>query len=132
MAGKTGTALYLAFGGVVLDTDYRTFNSSEAIGMVDQSAGADTNRTYLTELKDGTASATIVIQAGAAGTVQWVAVAPGTSGTLEWGDEGTTANNVRSHVWAFAQNREKSMEYADLVVADITWQFSGTVTDTTY
>ena len=55
MAGYTGSALYLLFSGTTLSTDYRAFSDSEEIGMVDQSAGADTERTYLTTLKDGTA-----------------------------------------------------------------------------
>lgn len=132
MPGKTGTAAYLAFGGVVLDTDYRSFSAAEEIGLVDQSAGADLNRTYLSELKDGTASESIVIQGGTAGTAVWTAVAPGTAGTLEWGQEGTAANLPRSYVWAFVKSRERKMEYADLIVADIVWQFSGAVTDVTY
>jgi hypothetical protein len=130
MAGITGSALYLTFGGVVLDTDYRSFSDSEEIGTVDQSAGADTNRTYLTTLKDGTASATIVVQSG--DTATWAAVVPGTGGTLNWAPEGTTAGDPKSYVWAIVTSREKSMEYADLVVADISWQFSGAVTDSTY
>jgi len=130
MAGITGKDLYLDFGGVVLDTDYRSFSESEEIGLVDQSAGSDTARTYLTTLEDGTASATIVIQAG--NTATWVAVDIGTDGTLTWAPEGTTAGKPKHTVWAIVQSREKSMEYADLVVADIAWQFSGAVADSTY
>ena len=130
MAGTTGSALYLLWDGTELDTDYRSFSESEEIGMVDQSAGADTARTYLTELKDGTASATIVIQA--ADTTTWGTLVPGTEGTLEWGVEGTASTKPRSYVNAIVKCREKSMEYADLVVGDIEWQFSGAVTDGTY
>ena len=130
MAGITGTNLYLAFGSKVLDTDYRSFSSSEEMNLVDQSAGSDTARTYLTTLKDGTASATIVVQAGDTGT--WGALAPGTEDTLEWGEEGTAATKPKHTVNAIVNTREKSMEYADLVVADIEWQFSGAVTDDTY
>ena len=130
MAGITGSALYLKFGDTVLDTDYRAFGPSEEIGLVDQSAGADTERTYLTTLKDGTATATIVIQAG--DTTTWGAVAPGTEGTLEWGEEGTANGKPKHTVNAIVTGREKSIEYADLIVADITWQFSGAITDSTY
>ena len=130
MAGITGTALYLAFGGTVLDTDYRSFGPDESTGIVDQSAGNDASRTYLTTLKDGSASSTIVIQA--ADTTTWGAVALGTEGTLEWAEEGTAATKPRHYVNAIVTGRKKSMEYADLVVADISWQFSGAVTDATY
>ena len=130
MAGFTGSGLYLLFNGTALNTDYRAFGSNEEIGTVDQSAGADTSRTYLTILKDGTASATIVIQSE--DTTTWGAVDKGTEGTLEWGDEGTTAGKPRSYVNAIVTGRNKSRQYADLTVADISWQFSGDVTDGTY
>lgn len=130
MPGSTGAALYLLWDGTVLDTDYRSFSESEEIGMVDQSAGADLNRTYLTELKDGTASTTIVVQAS--DTTTWGALVPGGEGTLEWGDEGTASGKPRSYVNAILKSREKSMEYADLIVADIEWQMSGAITDDTY
>ena len=130
MAGITGKNLYLAFNGTVLDTDYRSFGPSEEIGTVEQSAGSDENRTYLTTLKDGSADATIVLQADDSAT--WGAVALGTEGSLEWGEEGSVAGKPRHYVNAIVTGREKSMEYADLIVADISWQMSGAVTDDTY
>lgn len=132
MAGLTGKSLYLAFGGVALNTDYREFGPSEEIGLVDQSAGADTGRTYLTTLEDGSASATVVAQAS--GTAIWAALAPGTAGTLEWGEEGTAAGKQKHAVWAIAESREKSMSYDDLIVIDASWQFSDAtgVVDGTY
>jgi len=130
MAGITGKALYLAFGGVVLDTDYRSFGPSEEVGVVDQSAGADTARTYLTTLTDGTGSSAIVLQA--ADTTTWGAVALKTEGTLEWGEEGTAAGKPRHHVNAIVTGRSKDISYADVIIATIAWQYSGAVTDTTY
>lgn len=134
MPGFTGTALFLDFGGTVLDTDFRAFGQTETGGVVDASAGADTNRTYLTTLKDGTAVTTIVVQA--ADTNTWDALVPLTSGTLMWGDEGSqsgTLTALQMHtVWAYVTERRKSMEYADLIVADIAWQFSSAVTDTKF
>jgi len=130
MAGITGSALYLAFGGVVLDTDYRSFGPSEEVGVVDQSAGADTARTYLTTLTDGTGSSAIVLQAS--DTTTWGAVALKTEGTLEWGEEGTTAGLPRHYVNAIVTGRSKDISYADVIIATIAWQYSGAVTDTTY
>ena len=128
MAGYTGTALFLDFGGTVLDTDFRAFNPAETGGVVDQSGGADTSRTYLTTLKDGTATATIVVQAGDTNT--WTAVIPLTSGTLMWAEEGSGAGTQVHTVWAIVTERRKSMAYADLIVADLSWQFSSAVVDT--
>lgn len=130
MAGITGSALYLKFGSTALNTDYRAFGPSEEIGIVDQSAGADTARTYLTTLEDGTASSTIVIQSE--DTTTWGAVDIGTEATLEWGEEGTAAGKPKHTANAIVTGRAKSVDYADLVVADITWQFSGAVADSTY
>jgi hypothetical protein len=130
MAAITGKNLYLDFGGTVLDTDYRSFSQSEEMGLVDASAGSDANRTYLTTLKDGTASTTIVYQAS--GTLVWDALVPGTNGTLTWAEEGTTSGKSKHTVWATVVSREKSMEYADLAVADIEFQFNSAVSDTAY
>ena len=85
MTALTGQALYLKFGGTVLDTDYRTFNGTRTIDTVDASAGSDTYKTYLTTLKDGTRSATIVVQAGDTATKGTLTV--GVGGSLEWGFE---------------------------------------------
>ena len=130
MAGITGSALYLAFASTVLDTDYRSFSPAEEMGTVDQSAGADTNRTYLTTIKDGTASVTILIQSE--DTTTWGAVVPGTEGTLEWGEEGTAAGKPQHTVNAIVTSREKTIEFEDVVGADVEFQYSGAVTDSTY
>lgn len=127
MVAHTGTALWIKFGATVLSGDYQSFGDTETGGVVDASAGADTNRTYLTTLKDGTATATLALQTGA-GTLIWEAVAPLTSGTLWWADEGSAASKQIHYVWAFVTERRKSLAYADLTVADITWQFSSAVT----
>jgi len=130
MVAKTGTAMYLKFGATVLSGDYRTFEAEETGDVVDGSAGADTNRTYLTTLKDGTGSSTIVAQAGS--TALWAACAPLTSGTLEWDEEGTTAGKPKHTCWAIVTSRKMATEYADLTVFDVAWQFSGAVADSTY
>ena len=130
MAAITGKNLYCKFGSTVLNTDYRSFGSAEDIGLVDASAGADTARTYLTTLTDGNAPLTILIQS--ADTTTWGAVVVGTEGTLEWGEEGTASGKMKHTVNAIVMSREKSMTYQDLVVADIRFQYSGAVSDSTY
>ena len=128
--GALGEAAYIAFNGTVLDTNFRTFSQSESIDLVDQSAGADTAKTYLTSLTDGSAPLTFKYKAG--DTAQWGAVALGAEGTLECGAEGTAAGKPRSYVNAIVSGRTKSMSYNDLIVVDVTFQYSGTVTDGTY
>lgn len=130
MAEYTGNALYLKFGSTVLSADFRNFDQSEEIGLVDATAGADTNRTYLTTVKDGKATAEMVHQAS--GTALWTALAPGTSGTLEWGPEGTASTKPKHTVTAIVMDRKKVVPYEDIVVITAEFQFSGAVTDSVY
>jgi len=128
--GALGTNAYIAFKGTVLDTNFRSFSQAETIDLVDQSAGSDANKTYLTALKDGNSPLTFKYKAG--DTAQWGLVALGAEGTLECGAEGTAAGKPRSYVNAIVSGRTKSMSYNDLIVVDVTFQFSGAVTDGTY
>lgn len=130
MTDLSGKNLYLDFQDTVLDTDFRAFSSTETGGVVDASAGTATVRTYLTTLKDGTATATVLVQTGDTNT--WDALTPGTVGTLNWAEEGTTVGKQRHLVYAYVTERRKTMAYADLIVADISWQFTSAVTDSTY
>jgi hypothetical protein len=130
--GATGTDTYLKFSSTVLSTNYRTFSISDQMGLVDQSAGSDTGSTYLTTLRDGSMSTTIKHKAG--DTALWAALAPGTEATLEWGEEGTAAGKPKHTVNAIVANRQQSASYNDLIVVDLTFQFSSDagVTDGTY
>lgn len=134
MTAMTGAALWIKFGGTTLNLgtsgsgDYRAFSPTETGGVVDASAAADANRTYLTTLKDGTATASLVDQTGA-GTLNWNAVAPLTDDTLWWAEEGSSTGKQIHYVWAIVTERRKSMAYADLAMIDVTWQFSGAVSD---
>ena len=130
MGASTGKVLYLEFGGNVLDTDYRAFSSTETGGVVDASAGADANRTYLTTLKDGTATATVVVQVNDAAA--WLVVVPGTAGTLQWAEEGNSSGSQCHNVYAYVTERRKTMAYADLIVADVSWQFTSAVSASVY
>lgn len=128
--GAIGDAYYLLFKGTALNTNYRSTSHNETMDTVDQSAGADANKTYLTTLKDGTKQATIKHKAG--DTAIWGLLVPGAEGTLEWGEEGTTAGKPRHYVNALVTSRQQSASYSDLIVIDVAWQYSGAVTDGTY
>lgn len=130
MPEYTGSALYLKFVSTVLSVDYKSYDQDEEIGLVDKSAGADTYRTYLITLKDGTATAESLEQAG--GTVLWTAVTPGTEGTLEWAPEGTAATKQKHVVNAIVKSRKRTTVHDDIVKINISFQFSGAVTDSVY
>ncbi len=130
MAEYVGSTLYLKFGSTTLQSDFRSFEPNESIDTVDSSAGSDTFKTKLTTLKDGKATVELVDQT--AGTVLWAAVVPGTSGTLEWGPEGTATNKPKHYCDAIVTSRTKTVPYSDIVVLKIEWAMNGAVTDTVY
>jgi len=130
--GATGTNTYLKFASTVLSTNYRSFSFSDEMGLVDQSAGSDSGSTFLTTLRNGTMNASIKHKAG--DTAVWAAIAPGSEGTLEWGEEGTAAGKPKHTVYAIIQNRKQGASYNDLIVVDLTFQLSDDsgVSDSTY
>ena len=131
MAGLTGKGLYVKFGGTVLNTDYRTFGNARGIDKVDGSAGADTFKTYLTTLKDGTLSCAIIAQASDATTRG--TLVPGTGGSLEYGLEGTATDKQKGlYTAVFVESANISASYNDLIVVDITWQPNSDITEGTY
>ena len=128
--GATGSAYYIVWESKILSVDYRTADTDEEMGTVDQSAGADTDRTFLTTLKGG--GKTYTGKHAAADTTLWGAVLPGTEGTLEWGEEGTAAGKPRHKVNAIVTNRHKGAAYDGLVVISASWIYSGALIDDTY
>lgn len=130
--GFTGSAAYIKFGSTELDAYYRTLGHTEEIDLVEESAGSDANKLYLTALKDGNRDLEIIMPSGTAGTAVYGAVAPGTSGTLEVGPEGTAAGKARSYVTAIVKSRGSPLTYNDITTLSVSFQFSGAVTDTAY
>jgi len=122
MAEYSGTNLYLKFGSTVLDGDYRRFDVKETMDLVDASAGSDTGTTHVTTLTNGQATLELVDQTG--GTALWAAVANGTSGTLEWGPEGTASTKPKYTVTAIVSERARSVGYNDVVTLNVNFQFS--------
>ena len=128
--GATGRAFYLLWNTTVLDTNYRTFNTSDTLDLIDQTAGDDTRKTYLSGLTDGSASATIKYKAG--DTAIWAALATGTSGTLHWGEEGSVSGKPHHYAAALVTGRSQAVNYNDLIVVDVSWQLNGAVTNGTF
>jgi hypothetical protein len=114
--GLTGKNAYIAFGGTVLNTSYRSLTANKSIGLVDQSAGADDGITRLTTLLDSDFSVTAKLEAGTVGTVNWANLNPGDSGTFEYGPEGTATNSKRAYVTAILESISEDVPYAGLVM----------------
>lgn len=130
MAEFVGSSLYLTFGSTVLSADFRSFDQTEEVGLVDASAGADANRTYLATLKDGKATVELVSQT--AGTALWDAVVPGATATLTWAPEGTATGKQKHTAPTIVMSRKRTYPYDDVVVLTVDLQFNGAVTDTVY
>lgn len=132
VSGYLGKAAYVKFGSTVLNTYYRTLTPDEEIELVEKTAGADANKTYLSGAKDGTIEGEFVMPQGSAGTAVWGAVAPGTEATLEWGPEGTASGKPKHTVNAMVRRRGKPLTYNDLSTFAVSWQMSGAVADSAY
>ena len=130
--GFTGTAAYIKFGSTELDAYYRSLGHTEEIDLVDESAGSDANKLYITALKDGNRDLEIIMPAGTAGTAVYAAVAPGTEGTLEIGPEGTASGKAKHSVNSIVKSRGEPLTYNDITTLSVAFQFSGAVTDGTY
>ena len=129
--------MYLAFGGTVLDTDFRTLTDDQSASLIDGSAGSDTHIPYIVGLIDGGVQITLVHQAYNAansGTIQYAALEPGNTGTLEWGQEGTASGRPKNTVLAVVESRSVPFNYNDLTLITASFKFNSAtgVTKTTY
>jgi hypothetical protein len=133
MTKYTGANLYVKFKTTVLSGEFRSFEVSEEIDLVDQTTGDDVAKTYLTAKEDGDASFESLNQTGATGgTAEWAAVDIGAEGTLEWGPEGTASGKPKHWVNAIVKNRKRAFPYDDVIKLNAEFQYSGVVTDTVY
>jgi hypothetical protein len=132
VAEFTGKNLALTFGGTTLTGNHRTFTGTEEVGLVDASAGSDAARTYLPTLTDGKGTLEVLGDDSAGGPTWWAAVVPGATGSLVWGEKGSTAGFPKHTVNAVVSSRKKDAPYDDLVVYTVEFQYSGTVADGTY
>lgn len=127
MGEYTGSALVASFvhsaGTVVLNTDYRTLSTEPTIGLVDASAGSDTNRTYLTTLKDGKYTWTGVAQS--AGTLLENALLEGTGGTLIIGREGTASGKPKESCPVISLGAKFNYQYDNIVEISCDFQANG-------
>ena len=130
MAESTGSALYVEFDGTDISGNFREFKKSGEMGLVDASAGADTDVTYLTTLRDGTASLKALFQTG--GDAVRSLLVEGAEGTLIVGPLGNTSGLVKYSRNAIIKKAEDTIPYKDVIEYSIDFQFSGTATEGTF
>ena len=133
----TGSALVVqwlyASGTNTISGNQRTFTYTPSIDLVDQTSGADTNKHYLTAVKDGQATLEALVQAGtnSGGTAAFSTLTEGNSGTLIWSPEGTAATKPKYTMPAISNGAGFTYPYADVVVASVSFQQNGTRTEGT-
>lgn len=134
MAGLPGQNAYIAWvysgGTVVLSTDFRTASYTPSGDMFDQTAGADTDKTYITGVKDGQFSFGGIYQSG--GSVIYTALAWGTSGTVIYGREGTAVGSPKETIPAISQGAVVNTPYNNLMEISCTFQKNGAKVDATF
>lgn len=129
MARYAGSSLVVewihAAGTTDLSADFRSLTTSEEVDDIDSSAGNDTYRAHLPSLTDGNAELEFLDQTGTAvGSVQWVAIAPRTEGTLQWSPEGTESGEQKHTAPAYIQARNREMPFDDVVQVNVTFQLT--------
>ncbi len=130
-SGKSLTISWAYSGGTVaLEGDYRSLDYSPSIDLYDQTAGSDTNKTYVTGTKDGQLSYSAMMQAS--GTALSTALAEGNSGTLIVGPEGTAVGKQKLTIPAISMGAKFNWPYDNLVEISTTFQQNGVRVDGTY
>ena len=134
MTTITGENLYVQWiysgGTVVLSGDYTQFTYTPSVELLDESAGSDTDRTYVPRLKDKTMSLSARHQA--AGTALFESLDEGTSGTITWSPEGTATGKRKYTIPAISQGASMNIPYANLVEISCTFQGNGARSDGTW
>ncbi len=135
MAAFSGSAMYLAWiwasGTAVLNTDFRQFDWSPSLALIDSTAGADTFREYISGIGEGgDISLSCVMQAS--GTALISALARGNAGTILYGPEGTASGKPKSTIPAISKGPAYSQAYDDVVEFKVSWQQSAAETNATW
>lgn len=116
-----------ASGTVQLNGDQTSFEYTPSIDLVDQTAGADTNKTYITGVKDGKASISALFQAGTAtgGTATYSRVYEGAAGTIVYSPEGTAATKPKYTLPVIAMGAAFTYPFDKLVEVKCDFQQNG-------
>lgn len=127
MPEYTGAALvanYIYTGGTVgLNADYRSIETTKSIGLVEATAGSDTNKSYLSTVKDGKYTWNAVAQT--AGTVLETALVAGTYGTLIIQREGTATGKPKETCPVWCLGASFKYPYDNVVEISCEFQANG-------
>jgi hypothetical protein len=135
MPSYSGAGLYANWiwsgGTIVMSADYRTMNYTPSVDLYEDTAGADTAKSYIAGVKSGQATFTGVDQSGT--MVAWgTALMEGQSGTLIIGPEGTVAGKRKITIPAICQGAPVTWPYNNVCELNVTWQQNGARTEGIY
>jgi hypothetical protein len=123
----SGKDLYAAFGATSLGASIRSFDVSEEMEKADSTAGADSYRNYVNTVKNISVDVEIVMQShSTGGSAILAALAPGSEGTLVWGQEGTATGKPKKGFLASVGNVSQAWPYDDVGILSVTFSMSGT------
>lgn len=125
-----GQAAYVIFGSQVLTGRYTSINLEESADMVDKSAGADTHKSFLAALQQGTFTMSFNLESDS--TVEWAATALGTEGTFDYAPEGTGTGEPKYSAVCIVSARDRATANADLERANVTFTRQIALTEATY
>lgn len=134
MAKFVGSALTLSWitagGTLALDVNYRNWEYTPSIDILDATAGHDTSKTKVVSYKDGQASASGLLDAGSAYTYG-TALAEGQVGTLVWRPEGSAAGKYSGTAGFISLGFPHREIYNGLTEWAATWEQNGPRTEGT-
>lgn len=127
MAAFSGSALNLSWvwsgGTVALAGDFRNFEWTPSLSLIETSAGADTFREFISSIGEaGALSYTAVMQSG--GTALIAALASGNAGTLVYSPSGTATGQPKSTIPAISRGVGYTQPYNEVVEMKVEWQQS--------
>lgn len=135
MTAFSGSAMYLAWvwtsGTVTLHGDFRQFDWTPTLSLIDSTAGSDTFREYIGGIGEGgDISLSTVLQTGSTALI--TALARGNAGTILYGPEGTATGKPKSTIPAISKGPAYSQPYDDIVEFKVSWQQSAAETQATW
>jgi len=131
MPAFSGSALIVSWlqaaATTILTGDHKSCSYTPSLTLYDQTAGADSNKSYVVGVKDGSITFNAIMQSGtgSGGTLTFSTLTEGNIGTLLINPEGTAAAKPRITIPAIAQGVAQSWPYDNVCETTCNWQQNG-------
>ena len=131
MSAYAGSSLVVtwiqAAATTVLTGDHKSCSYTPSLGLYDQTAGADANKSYIPGVKDGSITFNAIKQSGTGtgGTLTFTTLAEGNIGTVWIQPEGTSSPNPKITIPAISQGVAESWPYDNVCEVTVNWQQNG-------